>query len=312
MKKFYSLFISATILIGLMVASAAAYPNKPVSFVVPWPPGDVEDILTRLIAEEFQSKYGVAAAVLNKPGGGGGPFPGAMEVANAPADGTMIGSFVIAVPVIGPLVGIPGLDETTFEPIGIFLTYPFIIATKKEAPYQTMGALARYAKKNKVALGHYGINLIPTKITFAAAKKLGFTFGSESAFDTLDCNTLASGDADVINTTIQALLPCLDKVKILATITGKRIPIIPDVPTVSEFEPTLNLTLWGGLFVKKGTSQEVKDKVAEAAKSALSKPKALQLAKNTGAEIYWKNAKMAKQQIQSDIVVWKAINQLLK
>ncbi|SVE17331.1 uncharacterized protein METZ01_LOCUS470185, partial [marine metagenome] len=91
MKKLISMF-----LLGLVMCFAGAanaeYPDKPVSFVVPWPPGDLEDVLTRMIADEFQSTYGVAAAVVNKPGGGGGPFPGAMEVANAPSDGSMIGS----------------------------------------------------------------------------------------------------------------------------------------------------------------------------------------------------------------------------
>ena len=52
----------------------ADYPEKPVNFIVPFPPGDLEDVLTRLIAEDFQEEYGVAAAVVNKPGGGGGPF----------------------------------------------------------------------------------------------------------------------------------------------------------------------------------------------------------------------------------------------
>lgn len=44
-------------------------------FIVPWPPGDLEDVLTRMIAEEFQKTYGKPAAVVNKPGGGTGPFP---------------------------------------------------------------------------------------------------------------------------------------------------------------------------------------------------------------------------------------------
>ena len=86
--------------------AAAEYPEKPVSFVVPFPPGDLEDVLTRMIAEDFQTEYGVSAAVVNKPGGGGGPFPGAIEVANAPADGYTIGSFVIGVPVVGHQIGI--------------------------------------------------------------------------------------------------------------------------------------------------------------------------------------------------------------
>ena len=61
-----------------------------------------------MIADEFQKMYGTPAAVVNKPGGGGGPFPGAIEVAAAPADGYTVGSFVIGVPVVGPAIGIRG------------------------------------------------------------------------------------------------------------------------------------------------------------------------------------------------------------
>ena len=95
------LTVAAAVTFGMMggMATAADYPSKPVSFVVPWPPGDLEDVLTRMIAEDFQDKYGVAAAVINKPGSGGGPFPGAEVVAQADADGSVVGSFVIGVPV---------------------------------------------------------------------------------------------------------------------------------------------------------------------------------------------------------------------
>lgn len=97
-------------------AAAADYPEKPVEFVVPFPPGDLEDILTRMIADEFQATYNVPAAVVNKPGGGGGPFPGAVDVAMAPADGYTVGSFVIDVPLVGPHLGIPPLEGNPFEP----------------------------------------------------------------------------------------------------------------------------------------------------------------------------------------------------
>ena len=75
----------ATVALGGL--AAADYPERPVEFVVPWPPGDLEDVLTRMIAEDFQEAYGVPAAVVTRPGGGGGPFPGAISVATAPADG---------------------------------------------------------------------------------------------------------------------------------------------------------------------------------------------------------------------------------
>jgi tripartite-type tricarboxylate transporter receptor subunit TctC len=148
-----ALAIAMTAMAGTAMAE---YPEKPVSFVVPWPPGDLEDVLTRMIAEDFQAAYGVSAAVVNKPGGGGGPFPGAIEVANAPADGYTIGSFVIGVPILGHQIGIDDLAPAKFDPLGIFLTYPFVVATSKDAPYSTMEELAAYAKDNDVALGHFG------------------------------------------------------------------------------------------------------------------------------------------------------------
>ncbi|MEP4700720.1 MAG: hypothetical protein ABJZ79_06155 [Parasphingorhabdus sp.] len=90
-----SLTAMALTMVAFAGAAHAEYPEKPVEFVVPWPPGDLEDVLTRMIAEDFQAAYGVPAAVVNKPGGGGGPFPGAIGVATAPADGYTVGSFII-------------------------------------------------------------------------------------------------------------------------------------------------------------------------------------------------------------------------
>ena len=84
MKKALIAGLAATAAAALPGLVAAEYPERPVEFVVPWPPGDAEDVLTRMIAEDFQEAYGVPAAVVNRPGGGGGPFPGAIEVANAP------------------------------------------------------------------------------------------------------------------------------------------------------------------------------------------------------------------------------------
>jgi tripartite-type tricarboxylate transporter receptor subunit TctC len=231
MKKLFAAVIGAFALFGAGMA-AADYPDKPVNFVVPWPPGDLEDVLTRMIAEDFQAKYGVAAAVVNKPGGGGGPFPGAISVATAPADGYTIGSFVIAVPTIGHVIGIDELAPEKFDPLGIFLTYPFVLVAGADAPFSTMDELAAHAKTNKVALGHFGAPLPPTRASMAFAKRAGFEWGSDAAFDALDCNTLASGDADVINTTLQLVMPCLGEVKVLASITDKRIPILDGVPTL--------------------------------------------------------------------------------
>ena len=312
MKIFSRLLVAALACLAVFGGSAnAQYPEKPVTFVIPFPPGDLEDVLTRMIAEDFQAEYGVATSVVNKPGGGGGPFPGAVEVANAPADGYTVGSFIIAVPVVGPNVGIPELSPDPFDPIGIFLTYPFVIAAGADAPYNTALELAEYAKTNPVSLGHFGQPLIPTRVTFAFAKKQGFTFASDAAFDALTCNTLASGDVDVINTTLQLVLPCKDDIKILASIGGARIGITPDVPTLAEINPSLNVALWNGLFVKKGTPASVKARIATVARKTMNSARAQQVAKETGALVYWQNEHRARRQIQSDIATVNRISELL-
>ena len=293
-------------------AALAEYPEKPVNFIVPWPPGDLEDVLTRMIAEDFQEEYGVAAAVVNKPGGGGGPFHGAIEVANAPADGYTIGSFVIGVPVLGHQIDIPPLTPEKFDPLGIFLTYPFVIATGGDAPYSSMAELAEYAKSNDVALGHFGDVLTPTQVTKALAVNSGFSWGSDAAFDALDCNTLASDDADVINTTLQLILPCLNQVQVLMSITDERIPLVPDAPTIGELDESLNIALWNGLFVTKDTPQDVRDKIIAVAEKTVMSERAQAVAAETGALVYWQNADDSAARISTDIDTVARIGQLLQ
>ena len=310
-KLVISLATAALAVTSVIGVANAEYPEKPVEFVVPWPPGDLEDVLTRMIAEDFSAEYDVPAAVVNKPGGGGGPFPGAIEVANAPADGYTIGSFIIAIPVVGPQIGIPDLNPDPFVPLGNFLTYPFVIATSADAPYDDVAGLAEYADSNDVVLGHFGAPLVPTQVTLGLASEMGFSFSSDAAFDALDCNTLASGDVDVINTTLQLILPCLDDVKVLASIGSERIPLTPDTPTVAELAPDLNVALWNGLFVHKDTPQEVQDKIIAVAQKTVTSERAQQLAKDTGATVYWQPADEVVEQIASDIDTMARIDGLL-
>lgn len=308
MKLFKTLALS--VIGASLIASTAfaEYPEKPVKFIVPWPPGDLEDVLTRMIADKMQEKYDVAAAVVNKPGGGGGPFPGAVEVALAPADGYTVGSFVIDVPLVGPYIGIPPLEGNPFEPVGIFLTYPFVIAANGDAPYKTMEELADYAKDNKVTLGHFGDVTSPARHSLAMAKAMGFNWGSDAGFDALDCNTLAAGDADVINTTLQLIRPCLDDLTILATITNERISTLPDVRTAAEIVPELDFSTWNGLFVHKDTPADVRAVIEEIAKEALASDAAKELAADTGALIYWLDKDASNAQIENDLEIFSKIS----
>ena len=291
--------LSVATAVSALSPAAAEYPNGPVQFVVPWPPGDFEDVLTRMIAADFEKETGAAASVVNKPGGGDGPFPGALEVLNGPADGSMVGSFVIGVPVVGPNIDI-GIEKDSFIPVGIFLTYPFVLAAGADAPYSDMAGLAEHAKDNDVVLGHFGAGLAPTRVSMAAARQLGFEFADDAAFDMLDCNTLSSGDADVINTTLALIEPCLGDIKVLGNIGEEPIAKLDGVKTISEQADVNNLELWNGLFVKKGTPQEVIDVLAKIASATMAGEEAQKLMQETGARVYWQDTAASEARIEAD------------
>lgn len=285
---------------------AADYPHRPVKYIVPWPPGDLEDVLTRLIAEEMSKQTGKPATVVNKPGGAG--IIGAAEVSRARPDGLTIGSFVADILTTHILSGNAPFDQSTFEPVGIFLDYPFVIAAKADAPYNNMAELAEYSKSNKVSLAHFGYQALPTAITFKAADQLGLKFSSNAPFDAIDCSTLANGDADVINTVTQTILSCLKSgdVKIIASITKERLKISPDVATLKE-QTGVAQTPWNGLFVKKGTPDNVKNTIAEIAQKALNTQKVNDISMNTGASVFWIGGKEAEDIIAKDFASAKEL-----
>jgi tripartite-type tricarboxylate transporter receptor subunit TctC len=311
MKKLHLLGGACALALAAMSGAAfAEYPEKPVTFVVPWPPGDLEDVLTRMIAEEFQKQTGAPAAVVNKPGGGG--VVGGLEVATAAPDGYTVGSFTVGIPTVKTMGADAQIAPDALEPIGIFLTYPFLIATKADAPYSTMAELAEYSRANDVRLGHFGYGIEPTMMTFFGMGELGGKFAAEAAFDAVDCSTLANGDADVINTTAQLVLGCLNEIKVLATITGERTAITPDTPTLGEQVPALaGSSLWNGLFVPKGTPQEVKDKIAAVAQTVIASDAAQEIAKTTGALVYWQDQAASVEQVAKDMTGLAALREKL-
>ncbi len=294
-----------------MASIAADYPNRPVKYVVPWPPGDLEDVLTRLIAEEMSKETGKPATVVNKPGGAG--IIGAAEVSRARPDGLTIGSFVADILTTHILSGNAPFDQTTFEPVGIFLDYPFVIAAKADAPYNNLKELADYSQNNNVSLAHFGYQALPTAITFKAADQIGLKFSSNAPFDAINCSTLANGDADVINTVTQTILSCLKsgEVKIIASITHDRLSISPNVATLKE-QTGIAQTTWNGLFVKKGTPDNIKQVIADIAQKALQTDKVTALSESTGANVFWIGSKDAQQIIDNDFASAKELLSYMK
>jgi len=285
-RKFvYPLFIVMSVLVTNIAVpgiAGAEYPEKPVSFIVQWAPGHVEDALTRMMAEDFTRMFDSPAAVTNKAGVGSS----VMDVATMPADGYTIGSFVIGMPIdkinsddassYSTLDAVPD----TLEPLGIFYTHPFVLVASKNSSFSTINTLTKYAMENAVAFGHAGRSLPPTKLAIAFAKNTGFEWGDEIELNRADCNALASGKVDVISTTLQQIMPCLNDINVLASITESRNPRIPNTPTLGEIDPTLVLGFWNGLFVHKDTPPDIRTKITDAAKISVTSERARALAKD--------------------------------
>lgn len=279
-------------------ALAQDYPRRPVTLLEPWPPGDVDDQVLRVVAEEFSKATGVPAKVVNRPGGFG--IEGAQALASAKADGYTIGNLLIDIPTSYLVQGIAPYSRDDFEVVGLNMNFPFILAARADAPYSTVEELAEYAKSNDVSLAHFGFETLPAQQTFEIGRQYGFEFATETGYDITDCSTLANGDADVMNTTVGLILACQDDVKVLVAFTDNPLSVYPDAPLLKDTIEGPSFTLWSGLFVPKGTPQEIKDRIAEIGEAAMQSEAAQQIADTTGAEIYWQGAEEAQARIDAN------------
>lgn len=292
--------------VGLSGAAMAQdYPMRPVTLLEPWPPGDVDDQVLRVVAEHFAKETGVPAKVVNRPGGFG--IEGAQALASSKADGYTIGNLLIDIPTSYLVQGIAPYARDDFEVVGLNMNFPFILAARADAPYSTVQELADYAKTHDVRLAHFGFETLPAQQTFEIGRQYDFKFATETGYDITDCATLANGDADVMNTTVGLILACKDEVKALVAFTDKPLAIYPDAPLLKDTIEGPSFTLWSGLFVPKGTPQEIKDRIAAIAEAAMQSEAAQQIAETTGAEIYWQGAEEAQARIDENYAQIEAL-----
>ena len=280
--------LTAVTLGGFAAPALAEYPDRPVKFVYGFPPGDIDELLLRMIADKFTAMTGVPAAVIDKPGGAASVA--AVSVLQQPADGAMVGGFALSVPIVHPLRGHEVLKKDSFEPVAIFLSYPMILVTKASNPYNNFAELKTYSETNPISFGHFGDGALPTLVTKQVFKDMGIQLKGAAAFDEVNCGTVLNGDADVGLSNIQTVLPCLQsgEVKAIASMTEQRLPLTPNAATYAEQTGSDPLYLWFGLFVKTGTPQEVKDKLVEITKATLETDEAKALAAQGNAGLFLK------------------------
>ena len=245
-----------------MPAFGQAYPSKPVRVVLPFGPGGVADVTSRIAAEKLGDKLGQRFVIENMPGAGG--ISAANAVINAPPDGHTIGlvtnGTAISVALFKNLPFDPVRDYAMVSTIG---TFDLVFAVNAESPFKTLGDFVAATKRDPGKLNIGTINVGGTQNLGAELLRL------TAKLDVQIVPYRNSPDIVValLRNDMQMLVefpPAVKgqvadgKLRLLATSGPKRFPSMPDVPTVGEAGVAgYEVTSWNGVFAPKGTKPEV-------------------------------------------------------
>ncbi|GII04839.1 tripartite tricarboxylate transporter substrate-binding protein [Planobispora takensis] len=264
---------------------SGGYPDKNITIVVPFSAGGPTDTVTRMIADPMAAKLGTKIVVQNVEGAGG--TVGAGEVARAEPDGYTVLMHHIGMstaPALYEDLGYKPLED--FETVGLVTEVPMTIVARKDFEPETLQDLVTYVKANagKVTLANAGIG--------AASHLCGLLFQTAAGVKLQEVpyegtgpalTDLVGGQVDFMcdQTTNTSGQISAGEVKAYAVTTPERVKSLPDLPTTTEAGlPKLQVSVWHGLYVPKGTPQDVVQKLTEALKTALADQKVIdQMAK---------------------------------
>ena len=241
MSKYHSLIAVAALLFTAAQANAqgaADYPNKPVKVIVTVPPGGGVDTVTRLITERLHQKLGQPFVIENRGGAGGNIA--AEVVFQAEPDGyTLMASQPAPITTNATLYKSLNFDPTKFEPVAILSSIPNVLLVKNDLPVKTLQEFMAYVKANPSKLNYASQGPGTTShLTAELFNKLAGTKlvhvpykGTGPAL-----NDLVAGHVDLIFMQLQAAIKLHEggKARILPVTSDKRIPALPNTPTMGE------------------------------------------------------------------------------
>ena len=257
---------------------AANYPNKPVRFIVAFPPGGGTDTLARLIGQSLSTELGQPVVVENKPGASG--LIAAQFVANAEPDG-----YTLLIGGSGPMVFNPVVlaSKMPYDPekdlatVTILGSYPLVIAVKNDLPVKNLDDFVKLvrSKPGAMSYGHAGVTFqvpmeaflqsIDLKMIAAQYKGGGpamqAIMGGEIDAVTLDLTSIASAHRS-------------NRVRAIAVTSHKRNPLLPDVPTLAEYGymKDFEATAFTALGAPGGTPAPILEKIQVAVAKVLQSP----------------------------------------
>lgn len=277
------LIASATAAAGLAVlprgAGAQAYPAKPITVIVPFAAGGPTDALARVLCQRMGEALG-QQMIIDNIGGAGGTI-GVAKAARAAPDGytllfTHMGTLAVNIALYKSL---PYDSQKDLEPVGLGGTNPMVLVTKKDLPAKDFAEFMAWVKANqkKAQYGMAGIG--------AASHLGGLMLNSMMKVDVLEIpykgtgpalNDLVSGQFDYMVDQAVNVLPQIQggNIKALGVSTLKRLPQLPNVPTIDEAGlKGYEVTIWNGFFAPKNTSKEIVAKLNQALLTTLADDK---------------------------------------
>ena len=244
-------------------ARAQAYPERPVKIIVPTPPGGPVDVIARITANYLQTALGKGFVIENRAGAGN--TIGSRDAAEATPDGYTLlysaASGLIIAPLLHPNAGYDPL--VSYDPIALVGASSNILVVNPSVPAKTVQELVAYAKANpgKVNFSSGGIGVLPHLI--------GEMFKARAGIDIVhvpykgggpSINDVVAGNVQMTFEGTSVLLPLIQagRLRALAVTTAKRIPQLPDVPTMVESGfPNFVSTSWTGLLAPAHTPQAI-------------------------------------------------------
>jgi len=303
---------TATVLSLPLGLHAQTFPERPITLVVPYPPGGATDTLARILNTALSQRLGQPVIVDNKPGAG--TAIGAKAVADAPADGHTLLISSNTTFTVNPALkrSLPYDPLKSFESIGLIGTSPLVLLAHPSVAasnVQELVALSK-AQPDKLAFGSFGVGTtahLAGEIfkVMSGANLLHVPYrGSAPAM-----TDLIGGQIPLTFDTNVAAIPQLQagKVKALAVTSARRSPTLPDVPTVAEAGfPGYEMVPWVVLVAPRGLPAPVSSKLSGALKAAVEDPTTRAALAKAGLDVAWQPGSVYDERVARELPLLRA------
>ena len=298
------------------VAAAQDYPSKPISMVVPFPPGGVADTVGRPVAEALGRQLGQAVVVENKAGAGGGI--GMAHAAKSAPDGYTLLLALSSITIIPEADKVlnrsPMYQLDQLAPIARFTADPTVLAVRADSPWKTYAEFIAHAKAKPGAItfgssGNYGTMHVPMEMLKQATGTfmvhVPYTGAGPAIVGLLgeQVDALATGPATVVQH-VKA-----GKLRVLAHWGEGRLQALPDVPSFTELGVPVKFSQWAGVFVPAGTPEPVIAKLRDAARKAAADERVIRTIGTAGTPIQYLDAPEFARFVAADAKVMAGVVQ---